>query len=700
MEARSIMTNHLSQAVLRGLFMLLIGIGCFSNSHFVSPINAQGPENTLVVVNEESPDSLAVANHYIHLRKIPPCNVLYLNGITTIKQYGEESSSSKAFKRQILDPLLKAIKDRGIENQIDCVAYSAGFPTRINFQPEMKTYLQKSGKKYQLSLHAPWASITSLTYFHRNAYSKNPDFLELDANHYANPRRMKVLANPFTGDGATQYSLAIKQINAKDYDAAIESLNGLGRKHPHQLSVVYAFARCLALKGESDKAIAALKYAKSLGFAHRSLLENDKAFSRLKSEQALGKIIEQMEDLPDGMIATRPFSSQYFWGQNGWPTATEDQGDRYLLSSVLAVTGENQSTLAASLDRLESSAGADGTKPNGNVYFADHKDVRSRTRKSQFPFAADELKSLGRSASIGSDIYPMNDKRVIGATLGSPVPKWGKSKSQFLPGAICDNLTSYGGWWEKSGQTQLSEYLDAGAAGASGTVYEPTSIAAKFPSARWHAHYARGCTLAESFYQSVSGPFQLLLVGDPLCCPFATFPDFKIEGLKQNATIDSDFVLQIKQLPGSPKVERFELYFDGVYLAKVSAPNNIVVETSAMHDGYHELRIVGVADSAPRSLASQSIGFVVNRNDHTLDLSIHNRKVRLGNAMMIHADSSLGERVQIRQNSRTIASVESGQPARITAAQIGLGKSRLQAVVVLGDGTLVRSKHVGVEVVQ
>ena len=700
MEARSFMTNGPSQAVLRGLFALLIGIGCFSNSHFVSPINAQGPENTLVVVNEESPDSLAVANRYISLRNIPACNVLYLNGITTIKKFGVESSSSKAFKREILDPLLKAIKDRGIENQIDCVAYSAGFPTRINFQPEMKTYLAQNGKKYQITLHAPWASITSLTYFHRNAFSGSPDFLELDANHYANPRRMKVLANPFTGESADQYSAALRQINTKDCDTAIESLNALGRKHPHQLSVVYAFARCLALKGESDKAIAALQYAKSLGFAYRSLLVNDKAFSLLKSKEAFSKIIEQMEDLPDGMTATRPFSSQYYWGRNGWPNATEDQGDRYLLSSVLAVTGKNQSTLAASLDRLESSAGADGTKPDGNVYFADHKDVRSRTRKSQFPFAANELKSLGRSASIGSDIYPMNDKRVIGATLGSPVPKWGKSNSQFLPGAICDNFTSYGGWWAKSGQTQLSEYLDAGAAGASGTVYEPYAIAAKFPSARWHAHYARGCTLAESFYQSVSGPFQLLLVGDPLCCPFGTFPSFKVEGLDQEATVDDDFVLQIKHLPDSPKAERFEVYFDGVYVKKVLDPNNIVVETAAMNDGYHELRIVGIADSTAQNRTSQTIGFFVKQKNQSLNLSTLTPKIRLGGAMMVQADSTLGERVQVRQNSRTITSLESGQPARITAAQIGLGKSRLQAVVVLGDGTLVRSKHVGVEVAQ
>ena len=132
---------------------------------------AQGPENTLLVVNKESPDSLAVANHYIQLRNIPPVNVVYLRGITTIKKFGEESSSSKAFKREILDPILQAMQDRHIENQIDCIAYSAGFPTRFNFQPEMNSYLKQNGKNYKLSLHSPWASITSLTYFHPVSYT-------------------------------------------------------------------------------------------------------------------------------------------------------------------------------------------------------------------------------------------------------------------------------------------------------------------------------------------------------------------------------------------------------------------------------------------------------------------------------------------------------------------------------------------------
>ena len=60
------------------------------------------------------------------------------------------------------------------------------------------------------------------------------------------------------------------------------------------------------------------------------------------------------------------------------------------------------------------------------------------------------------------------------------------------------------------------EFLRHGAAGSSGTVTEPYAIQAKFPTPFIQTVYAHGYTLGEAFYQSVSGPYQLLIVGDAL----------------------------------------------------------------------------------------------------------------------------------------------------------------------------------------
>ncbi len=573
---------------------------------------AQSPESTLVVVNKESPDSLTIASHYVQLRNIPAVNVVYLSGITTIAMFGPESSSSKAFQLQILNPILKAMKDRGIEDQIDCITYSAGFPTRINFQPQLTRYLKAEGKKYNIQLHAPWTSITSLTYFYRNAFSDSPNFLELDANKFANPRPFNVSENPFVGDDARQFREAIRSTEAGDESAAIKTLLGLARKHPLQMAVVYALARAYAHAGEKEEVLSTLTHAQVNGFAYRSVIEKDSAFAEMLGDPAFVEILQRMEDRPSALLPTRAFSGQSYWAKNGWPNGNSQQGQRYTLSTVLAVTGKNQSSLEDSIARLEASEKADGTKPDGLVYFADHKDARSRTRKNQFKSAAAELKYLGREASIGSGIYPKNRGRVIGVTLGSAKLDWNKSGSRFLPGAIGDNFTSYGGWWQKAGQTQLSEFLDAGAAGACGTVYEPWTIAAKIPSARWHAHYARGCTLAESYYQSVSGPFQLLIVGDPLCCPFGNFPKFAVQGLKSDSIVEEDFELEIEAADDSPAIRSYGMFFDGVFQTTIKNPNRFNISIEDMREGRHEIRIVGVADTPTANRTSKQLNFVVN----------------------------------------------------------------------------------------
>ena len=685
------------QCGISAVLLILFLCSCFAR-----PVSAQGPENVLVVVNAESQDSLAIANKYVELRDIPASNVVYLRGITNLKDFkhGEGATLSRNFKTQILDPVLEAIKTRGLDKQIDCIAYSAGFPTRVNFnRPELQTYLKQTGQKYSLMRHGPWSSITSFTYLHRKVYTERPDFLEFDANHYANPRRMKLLANPFTGKDGEKFDSAMKDVKNRDFAQANKKFNELGREHRGQMAVVYATARCLSFEGKIEKAITMLEYAKKLGLAYRSVVLKDEAFAAIRTEPRFTNLVKDMEDLPNGIHPTRSFSSQKYWAKNGWANGNADQGERYMLSSVLAVTGQYRSTLEASLTRLESSAGADGSSPDGNVYFSDCDDVRARCRRGQFPFAVAELKSLGRPASIGKDPYPVNDDRVIGVTLGKTLINWDQSKSSYLPGAICDNLTSSGAIWTGPNQTKLTRSLDFGAAGATGTVYEPYTIQAKFPTARWHAHYARGATLVDSFFQSVAGPFQLLLVGDPLCCPFGKFPKFEISGLENDTTVTEDFLLKINLSSDSTPVKRFEVFYDGVFFAKVTDPEKFTVAIDRMDDGYHEMRIVAVSDSPIATRRSKKVGFFVNRKRHKVTLEIKNAGDLSGGTLEGLAASTTGNKVQILQNMRTIATVENEKRFSIPAASLGMGKTKLQALAYTDLGAAVRSRPVPVSLV-
>ena len=662
---------------------------------------AQGPENTIVVINAESSDSLAVANHFIHLRDIPASNVVYVSGITHMQGLGPDTSRSRDFSKQVVSPVMTAIKDRGLTQQISCITYSAGIPTRISASTQVKKFRQKRGLAANKVWFGQWASATSLTYLYEDIFSSEPKyFLETNtANRYEAIPDHSWLKNPFTGELAKQFDTANQLTGTGDYLAASKILTELQSAHPRQIAVIFAKAKVSALQGDVNATLKTLSHAVSQGLHLKSVMLQDSAFAAVRNNPKFDTLIASVNGSRDLFVSTRNFSAGDYWSSNGWPNGTTDQGRRYFLSTVLAVVGERRSTLKSALAQIDRSCRADGTHPKATVYFAKHKDVRSRARTPQFDAAAAELLSLGHEAIIGTDPIVKNQKAVIGATLGSSDVNLAASKSHFAPGAICDNLTSYGGCWWPKFQTKLTDYLNAGAAGASGTICEPYAISNKFPSAKLHVHYARGCTLAESFYQAVKWPFQLLIVGDPLCCPYGNFPKFEIKGIQDGETITEDFVLRVEPKPDAPTVAHYELFYDGVFLTKVINSNQIKVETEAITDGYHELRIVGVTDSPIANRHSESVGFLLNRHGHTVDLSVASSEVSLGQILRARAVSSNGNQLQILQNSRTISKVENDRNFIIRTGDLGLGKTKLQAVSTLPNGQSIKSQPVSVSIV-
>lgn len=93
---------------------------------------------------------------------------------------------------------------------------------------------------------------------------------------------------------------------------------------------------------------------------------------------------------------------------------------------------------------------------------------------------------------------------------------------RFLPGAVADHLTSFGG--DLTGTRQMSSlrWLEAGATGSYGTVVEPCNVPGKFPHvALLMRRYLAGETLLEAYWKSVAMPGQGLFIGDPLARPYA-----------------------------------------------------------------------------------------------------------------------------------------------------------------------------------
>lgn len=437
------------------------------------------PENILLVVNENSDDSMAVATHYAQLRDVPSANVLHLD------YRGKKASiSGETFRTSILGPILETIETRMLAQQIDYIIYSCDFPFTIDLRPDFPN------RKFPI-VFRPIASLTGATYLANLVRQKSQQTLSPNSNAYAND-------------------------SDDDRDPILSS-----------------------------------------GFRRYRSLSSDSL----------------------------------------------DDSNRYFLSAMLGVTFGRGNTVDEIKSYLTRAATADCTRPTGKVYFLKNTTSRSTPRHDQFESASNTLKKHEIAAEIRTGLKLPAVADVIGLTSGHSQLMVANSGCEVLPGAFCDNLTSRGGKFQLPkkgpGQTCLSEFLRLGAAGACGTVTEPTNLPHKFPSPFMHVHYARGCSLAEAFYQSVLCPYQQLLVGDPLCQPWATKYEIEVTGKRigqpNSATVQ--LFPRVRSLPENKRIKEYELFIDGVATDRCKHDGHFIVDPQAYADGTHELRIVAAEDS-------------------------------------------------------------------------------------------------------
>jgi uncharacterized protein (TIGR03790 family) len=382
-------------------------------------------------------------------------------------------------------------------------------------------------------------------------------------------------------------------------------------------------------------------------------------------------------------VPSRGFHSRYLWDREGKRTEDPTQGQSYFLSTMLGVTAGRGNTEAEIISYLRRSATADGTRPRGTIYFMKNNDVRSAPRHDCYAGVAQQLTALGVSAQVQQGTIPQKANAIAGLMTGIADFDFAASKSKILPGAICEHLTSLGGVLSaNSGQTPLTEFLRQGAAGSSGTVIEPLALQAKFPLPSLQLQYARGCSLAESFYQSVAGPYQLLIVGDPLCQPWAAISKVTLVGIKPGDEVKGNFRVQpiVNAAPGH-RVGSLELYTDGRVVARFAPGSTLDLDTTKLADGYHELRIVAV-DADPIETQSRSIlPIFVNNHGAAVEFTVSPRsQASTTDKLRISVRQPGATAIVVRQNDREVARVqgESGD-AEILAETLGRGPVALQA---------------------
>ncbi len=396
----------------------------------------------------------------------------------------------------------------------------------------------------------------------------------------------------------------------------------------------------------------------------------------------------------DEVPASRAFSAASAWDASGDPVVDRASPDRYRLAVMLGWTGDHGNTEDEVISCLERAKASDFTNPRGTVYLLENPDIRATTRMPLFEAVVKALRGLGHRAEIlkkgedGQDgVLPRGKADAIGVVAGIAGFTWQKGDPDLLPGAIAEHLTSFGAHFGTSSQTKCTEFVRHGAAGTSGTVAEPYAIPNKFPCAWMHLHYARGCSLAEAFYEGVWGPYQLLVLGDPLARPFARPTAVRIGEPRGDAPVQGRVEVRAETTPPEhARIARLELWVDGVRVATAEPPGPLAWDTTTGADGAHDVRVVAVESGpiATRSYARALVG--VQNGASRLEAEAPSGPVEIGRPLVLSGTAREVRELSVRRGSQVVATAAVSGPrwrVEVPTAALGLGRSTL---LVLGTG--------------
>ncbi len=188
-------------------------------------------------------------------------------------------------------------------------------------------------------------------------------------------------------------------------------------------------------------------------------------------------------------------------------------------------------------DLVDRGSAADGTFPEAELLCMAGADDARGARDPECEFTARMLAAAGLAGTWVSPHDPTLSGHTVAAYFtGAADLTNGIAGESYVPGAIADNLTSYGAVPQNffcsddgvtcpasESQTSIARFIRAGATGAHGTVNEPLNNV--FPLASTLLFYTFGYNLGESQLFALRYVYwQNLFLGDPLTTPYATRP--------------------------------------------------------------------------------------------------------------------------------------------------------------------------------
>lgn len=273
-------------------------------------------------------------------------------------------------------------------------------------------------------------------------------------------------------------------------------------------------------------------------------------------------------------------SNSYAYSELPFSQATPNTASTNSFLAMM-LTATNLADAEATLRR---SVAADSSFPTQTVCLAKTSDPARNVRFVEFDNAIFDNQVAGNFALTRINTNSTAFTNLFGLLTG--LEAFSLKTNAFVPGAIGDSLTSFGGYiLENTGQTPALAFLEAGAAGSYGTVVEPCNWPQKFPDPVDYFYQTRGFSLAEDYYQSVLNPFQGLLVGEPLVAPFARSGSGDWSSLTNGTVLrgQTNLSLSFTATATNLPLAQADLFVDGTFFQTITnlppAAGNVLTAT-------------------------------------------------------------------------------------------------------------------------
>lgn len=389
------------------------------------------------------------------------------------------------------------------------------------------------------------------------------------------------------------------------------------------------------------------------------------------------------------------FDSELYWSSGD--SSESGPGARYFICAYLGYTGERGNTVDEIITMIDRAVAVDGTKPAGTFYYMETTDAaRSGPRDSAYDNMVTSIVGLGGSAEHLLAVLPTGRHDCLGIMTGWASPDIDGTDMTILPGAFCDHLTSFAGYFGASSQVKMSRWIAKGAGGSWGTVEEPCNYADKFPHARMHVFYYQGLSMGESVHRGVKGtPLQGLLYGDPLTRPFAHLPDVQVPDAP-TGTVSGVVTITPAATATYPAaaIMRLDLLIDGVLRDSIVPGGQFLVDTVELGDGWHDLRVLAFDDTDQRFTGRWVGSMTTDNRARSATLGVTPSTGDWTTVFQADVSATGADLAEVRllQNGRVVAASASS-PAQLDVhgLTLGAGPVRVQAEALYADGEKARS---------